>query len=74
MEFEEKEFADFIDLFAGDFINLLPDQIAVYTINENYYQLPDKKETLSLMQASIKNKINLLLELPLYTFSDEDII
>ena len=74
MEFNEKEFEDFIIKFEGDFMNLLPDEIAVYVYKDTYYQLPDKNETLQMLKNSIENNVNLFLELPVYTFSEEDII
>lgn len=74
MEFNEMEFFEFVRKFEGDFSNLLPDNIPVYIFNENYYLLPNKKETLSQMKKSMENKVNLLLENPTYVFSNGNVI
>lgn len=68
------EFFEFVRKFEGDFSNLLPDNIPVYIFNENYYLLPNKKETLSQMKKSMENKVNLLLENPTYVFSNGNVI
>lgn len=74
MEFDEMEFFEFVRKFKGDFSNLLPDNIPVYIFNENYYLLPNKKETLSQIKKSMENNINLLLENPTYVFSNGNVI
>ena len=74
MEFDEMEFFEFVRKFKGDFSNLLPDNIPVYIFNENYYLLPNKKETLSQIKKSMENKVNLLLENPTYVFSNGNVI